>query len=635
MKIKSISIIFLAATAAFACKPETTLEPASPVKAGEQITITASSEGNPTKTVLQSDGKSIWWQADDSINLFYGPSVGGAKFDNTATEPSAVTTFTGTLNSVIGASEDAAAADKKFWGIYPYDASTELTADGTIKRYLPLGAQLTKEGTFAPMAFPSVACSDNLTLKFYNVCGALAIDVEEEDVISISLKGNNGEMLDGDAVITLTDGKPQVTSLDAGVDTITLYPDNTAGTFEKGKTYYMAVLPTSFTKGVTITLNKKAGEPVVLSTDKELKIERNKTNALTAKAPEAEKAPALERVWGWYSEGTNLWTKNVTAISITHPDGYGMARGLAMDDEYIYLPKSSGFAALAAVKITDGSVQVSGNVTGVNVGGTFKTSFVRVMKNTDASVNGGKDILILSNLTEANAANVVTYAYTSGITAAPVILAQYAWDSANNVADWRRYGDRFFLTGTWQDGKIYMPSYNANKSVILSVANGARTAVTQIAAGATNSPDGNKDLTVYPGSNNLFFTNASIANLVAPTGGKSNGWDEYTLSASSAKGIGTYGYNFFEFNGKNYIAYARISGNKAWIEVIEDNGDLISSLEAQAGLLKSPIHSADNLDAEHATGGFADCAVRIVDGTVYIAALTRDGGLVVDKLILK
>ena len=347
------------------------------------------------------------------------------------------------------------------------------------------------------------------------------------------------------------------------------------------------------------------------------------------------KAPAIEHVWGWYSSTDALWTSNVTAISITHPDGYGMARGLAMDDEYIYLPKSSGYAAIAGVKITDGATQVKGSVSGVNVGSTFQTSFVRMMKNTDASVNGGKDILLLSNLTSTDAANLVIYAYTSGIENAPVILAQFAWDSANNVADWRRYGDRFFVTGTWQDGKIYLPSYNANKTVVLSVANGARTAVQQIAAGDA-SPDGIKDLTVYPGSNSLFLTNASIANLVAPTGGTSaQGWDEYKLSASSANGIGTWGYNFFTFNEKNYIAYARTSGNKAWVEVIEDKGDLLASLEAQEGLLKAPIHAADNLDAEHATGGVADCAVRVIDGVVYIASLTRDGGLSVDKLVLK
>lgn len=351
-----------------------------------------------------------------------------------------------------------------------------------------------------------------------------------------------------------------------------------------------------------------------------------------------EPKPALERLWGVYSGEGALWTANVQAISITHPDGYGMARSIAMDDQYIYFPKSSGYAAVGAVSITNPQDQKAGNVSGISGGSTFVTSFARMIKNTDASVNGGKDILLVCNLTETktDAAKLVVYAYKDGFSSAPSVLCAFCYDACNDTNDWRRYGDRFFVTGTWQEGKLYFPSFHSNKTVVLSVANGARTAVTQIAAGADNSPEGIKDLTVYPGTNTLFITNASVANLVAPTGNTvSNGWLEYALSGSSEKAKGTWGYNFFAFNGKNYIAYARIDGKKAWIEVIEDNGDLLSSLEAQAGLIKSPIHDAKDLDKELATGGLADCQVREINGTVYVVAITRDGGAVVNKMVLK
>jgi len=355
---------------------------------------------------------------------------------------------------------------------------------------------------------------------------------------------------------------------------------------------------------------------------------------------EAEKVLTLERVWGFYKEGDTPWfaTTNITAVSIAHPDGYGMARGLAMDDEFIYLPKASGYANVAAVSIADKTVQKALNKSGVAGGSTFATSFVRMIKNTDASVNGGKDILLLCNLTstDSDANQLKLYAYKDGVDAAPTKIAAFCWDSANNVNDWRRYGDRFFVEGDWSNAKVYFPSFNANKTVVLSIANGARTAVTQIAAGAANSPDGIKDITVYPGDNKLFLTNNSIANLVAPTGGKSNGWDEYSLSASSSEAVGTWGYNFFEFNGKKYIAYARIIGEtKAQIEIVEDKGDLLTSLSAKEGLMVSPIHDATDLDKEVATGNAADCCVRVIGDEVYIAALTRDGGCVLDKLYMK
>ena len=355
---------------------------------------------------------------------------------------------------------------------------------------------------------------------------------------------------------------------------------------------------------------------------------------------EAEKVMTLERVWGFYKEGDTPWyaTSNITGVSIAHPDGYGMARGLAMDDEYIYLPKASGYANVAAVSIADKTVQKALNKTGVSGGSTFATSFVRMIKNTDASVNGGKDVLLLCNLTatDSDANQLKLYAYMDGVDAAPTKIAAFCWDGANNVNDWRRYGDRFFVDGDWSNAKVYFPSFNANKTVCLQIANGARTAVIQIAAGAGNSPDGIKDATVYPGDNKLFLTNGSIANLVAPTGGKTNGWDEYTLSASCQEALNTWGYNFFEFNGKKYIAYARIIGEtKAQIEIIEDKGDLLTSLSAKEGLMVSPIHDATDLDKEVATGNLADCCVRVIGEEVYIAALTRDGGLVLDKLYMK
>ena len=352
---------------------------------------------------------------------------------------------------------------------------------------------------------------------------------------------------------------------------------------------------------------------------------------------ETEPTLKVSREWGWYS-GESLWTSNVTAVALGHPDGYGMVRGIAMDDEYLYLPKSTKYSAIAAVKISEPTTQLAGSVTGISGGSNFSTCFPRIIKNTNAEINGGKDILLLCNNSATNSDDnkLSVYAYTNGISAAPAFLCAFAYDTANSMYDWRQYGDRFSVTGNWEEGKLYFPSYHSNKSVILSVANGARTAVTQIAAGE-NSPEGVKDIILYPGSEDLFITNIDGANLVSATGNKTaQGWDEYTLSTACAKAAGTYGYNFFKFNGKNWIAYARITDkNKVWLEIVEDNGNLVSSLEAQAGIMKAPVHSADNLETIHTTGAYADCAVRIINGVPYIATLSRDGGLVLDKLVFE
>ena len=416
----------------------------------------------------------------------------------------------------------------------------------------------------------------------------------------------------------------------------------------------------SSTEGVTIGDLEVSGDAkpftvkyaITLSDVKKFDLEFSNTNSaniriddvkLVAGAgsePEQPKEPAYEHVWGWYSagDGSTLWTANVTAISVTHPDGYGMVRGLAMDDEYIYLPKSSAYAAVAAVKITDPTTQVAGNVTGIAGGSTFVTSFPRVIKNTDANVNGGKDVLLVCNLTatDSDANKLVVYAYTNGIEAAPVVLCAFCWDSANSVNDWRRYGDRFFVTGTWQEGKLWFPSFHANKIVCLSVADGARTAVTQYAAGADNSPEGIKDITVWEGTDTQYLiTNNSVGNLLAPAEGTTNGWNNLVLNFATEKAVGTWGYNFFKFNDKDYVAYAKLDGKKAWIEVKEQQVNLGRTIEYPTVLFQIPIHSAASLDSELTTGGLADCAVRVIDGVPYIAALTRDGAMTVYKLVLK
>ena len=642
--LKTISTIALAALVFASCQEKElevspVLTPDSLIKVGEQITINATHDADQTKTVLQSD-KSIYWSPADQISVLYGDSKGFSKgtFTSQNTAPAATAEFSGTLNTVLGSTEGTSSTPKYLYGVFPASDDAAITVSDYDDELLvvPFKYQQTAvEGSFDPEAVTSVARSSSLDLSFYNVVSVLALTVQEDDVLGIDVENIDKSIIgigcQSMRILFQGDGTPYIWGRNNQTHYVSLDPPAGQDTFTKGKTYYMAVLPGTYNAGVKFTLYKMAGN-IELTIDTPVTAERSKIHAVTLQKPAPK--PALERVFGWYSTSEALWTPNVTAISITHPDAYGMARGLTMDDEYIYLPKSSAYPALAGVKISDPTDQVSCSVSGVDAGDTFKTSFVRMIKNTDSSVNGGKDVLLMSNLSAANGGNIVIYAYPNGITAAPIKLAQFAWDSANEVEDWRRYGDRFFVTGTWQDGKIYLPSFNEGKIVVLSVANGARTAVAQYTA-TTNSPAGIKDLTVYPGDTKLFLTNNSIANLVAADGSKTNGWDTYVLSASSSNGVGTWGYNFFEFNGKNYIAYARISGNKAWIEVIEDKGDLISSLAAQDGLLKAPIHSATSLDAEHATGGVADCCVRIINNVPYIAALTRDGGLVVDKLVLK
>lgn len=608
------------------------------------IPVSISTGEIETKTSYDPEAKKIYWIKEDEIGVVPEDAKENYQFTQTAYGGTkTTTTFTGEVKAAgkhyayypynatmsIGTGPKVSLSD---WQVMPSTGSFNADADILLSEEFNVAAS--GSNSFDKLRFRRLGAFIDIQFK---AGPSLTLDLTSESLCSVTITAESD--LVGDCFLD-----PKTGTFGAIIDgSHSVYVGRAASALVYSSHTFAGVYPQTLAAGskliIEADLNQHKIHKEVTVPAGGITLKAGHIQPLKINLNDADFVPVLRRVWGFYNDVEKKWydTEKITAVSIAHPDGYGMARSLAMDDEYVYLPKSSGYQNVAAISITNPATQKALNVTGVAGGSEFATSFVRVIKNADPSVNDGKDVLLLCNLTSTNsdANQLRLYAYKNGVDSAPAQIAGFCWDAANSVNDWRRYGDRFFVTGTYQEGKVYFPSYNENKSVILSIANGARTAVTQIAAGAANSPTGIKDLTVYPGDNKLFIHNVAVANLVAPTGGKSNGWDEYTLSGSSSKAVGTFGYNFFEFNGKSYIAYARISdGNKAWIEVIEDKGDLLSSLEAQDGLMKSPIHDASDLDKTSATGNIADCCVRVISGVVYIAALTRDGGFVLDTMVL-
>lgn len=635
------------AAVAVSCSKEKELESkVEPQEEGIQVTIVA---GNPeTKTALSGGSESVWTDGDELGVMKPGIMAVYTFAENSIDSGTATTaTFVGSVGSagthyaVHPVASGLTGGNEAMMEILaeqnPANASFDSESDILVSKSFEVSSV---PATISGLQFKRLTSVLKVTLSD----GSSAYDFSSEHIKSLTVT-SSAKNLAGLVLVDLDD-QSMCAPYSNQSKSVTANYAGSGLALNGTNSVYLVISPVTLASGESLTITaetehfkinkvKDLTADIAIAPGRILPI-----NFSVADADVTPKAPALERVWGFYSDDVTGWyaTTNITAVSIAHPDGYGMARGLAMDDDYIYLPKSSAYANIAAVSIADKATQKAVNKTGVSGGSTFATSFVRMIKNDNPSVNGGKDVLLLCNLTatDSDENQLRLYAYKDGVDSAPTKIAAFCYDAANDTNDWRRYGDRFFVTGTWADGKVYFPSYNANKTVVLSIANGARTAVTQIAAGAANSPDGIKDVAIYPGDDELFLTNGSIANLVTPTGSKTaQGWDEYVLDSSSANGVGTWGYNFFQFEGKDYIAYARISGSKAWIEVIEDKGDLLTSLADQDGLLKSPIHSASNLDATHATGGVADCCVRVIDGVVYIAALTRDGGLVLDRMVLK
>ena len=320
-----------------------------------------------------------------------------------------------------------------------------------------------------------------------------------------------------------------------------------------------------------------------------------------------------------------------------------------MDDQYIYIPQNAGGAAvLKAVSITDPTQVKDVNVSGIS-GGTHTLSCVRMVPNTDPAINGGKDILLATNLSLGDGSHLHYYAWLNGIDNAPT---KYMVDDSG-----RRMGDKFIVLGSWKNGEIYLKDYNTGNIV--------RNAMVDTGVGEWPGADGlayargRYDYSasvldaagcigsayVYPGTPKagsdivpgFLVTSTASGHWLANTSGN-------VFASTADLGLGmTHGYNFFadEKTGAKYVAYVAIEAaqDKGSVKVISDfNGTyegLAGVLQAQKVVFEAPVQ--DGMDATvispcpatHSTG---DCVVREVNGTTYMAVMIQNVGISVFKL---
>ena len=238
-------------------------EKVRPEMTNQHLVLTASIEDNvpDTKTQLDADGKFLW-SPGDKINLIFGSGT-GSEFTAINNEPAATTQFEGDLDAITGFDEDA--PDIKFWGIYPYNADNEVFEynDEYCMVFDFPSVQYTGENTWGQKQFAYIGQSKGLAMGFRNVCSGFKFYLENDNIKEIRIKGNNNEFLAGTCLAAMRDKIPTLVAKAANFDKeIILYPPmdatGAAGTFKKSVDgnvvwYYLAVPPTTFSKGVTFT----------------------------------------------------------------------------------------------------------------------------------------------------------------------------------------------------------------------------------------------------------------------------------------------------------------------------------------------------------------------------------------------
>lgn len=204
-------------------------------------------EEDASRTVLQEDGTSIWWNANEEINVFIGEDA-SAKFVSTNTKPQAIATFVG--NALIGYSESSGDFPG-YWAVYPYNA--ENTSDGNSVSLKVKSKQAAAEGTFADKCFPAVARSTNFSLAFWNVCGGARFSVVTEGVQRVVFRSNDGSPMAGKVRVDFgEDDKPQILEVTEPVDSVVLNAKD--GSLVPGANYFAAMLPQMHAQGLTVTL---------------------------------------------------------------------------------------------------------------------------------------------------------------------------------------------------------------------------------------------------------------------------------------------------------------------------------------------------------------------------------------------
>lgn len=626
-QIRFFGIAALAALSFVACNKEQ--EFVVPAEKGELVTITAVREGYvpPTKTVLVNSAE-VWWSPMDRVSVFYGPESEPIVFAGQNEEAAPKAQFTGEIAGYVEGS-------KTLYAIYPVSEKNYVDNQGNFSVSIS-PEQVAVPGSFNTDLFPMVAQSDGLQMSFRNVAGGLKVSVGDEKVnrIVIRANGKDGDPLAGDITVTLKDGVPALTGIISREYEVTLLPPQGEDYFTKGEFYYAVLYPAKLNDGITITLIHGDETPdLVLSSDKAQTVKRSVFGVL-----ENLHTPVLkvEKLWSKVSESGTAWNTYFGGTADTD-------RSIAMDDEYIYLPETRGVAKMWKISVADPETVAEVPVGGVT-GGTHLLSCPRMMPNTSSKVNGGNDVLVVSNLILSDAdEDISLYFYENGTSADPT--------RRNPPRSWwgRRLGDKFTYWGSLQNGAFFFKDFNnlgtpgafiIYKTAWDQVAPNDWWTVRRREVGANESGIGN--FFPFPGQEapieGIYASDNGASYIVCnenpASGGSSSGTFASTVTQASGYYRYAFGFQFFELGGNKYIAYAKKDpedGTALYFFIIGGNADTWKGI-----LDNRKVVYSDHFSGGMSSGfGNADCTMRVIGDEVYFAALRQMNGLSVYKAVFE
>ena len=287
--MKTIRIISVAAAAAMfmACAKENIITPSSQ----ELLPLTfnavaaGSASDDATKTVLAENGRDVLWTAGDAISVCGAAS---AFTSDLAEGSSAETSFSG----------EALAADV-YYAVYPYSAVKTWT-----------GSTAPALNTFADglsICYASTSAED-MAFRFEHLLGYVKFTIDENSgaVTTVNIATNGNEPLAGSFTVDLSSETPSA-SASGSMSHIVMESETPLAPGN----YYIAMLPGTYSQGLTISFLGENGGSDVKSMNTSLTLEAGKIqNIGTVARLDGISTDVNERVIWEGSHNCGNWSGN-------------------------------------------------------------------------------------------------------------------------------------------------------------------------------------------------------------------------------------------------------------------------------------------------------------------------------------
>ena len=320
--MKRLLTLVLAAMAFAACT-QNDVEELSANRADAPETLTVGFEGGDTRIELNEACKTVW-TANDEVSVFFLSDANQLwQYQGETGER------TGTLKCI-----DRGVAGEKMQRVvvaYPYNTSYTLNRiNANLIASLP-AVQSYKEGSYGSEGNIMVAQSEFTQFSLKSVCGWLRVELTGEGQIvkSITLRGNAGEQVAGliyvdtataEATLASEMGEAsdeeQVGGVGGGLEfdntvftEVTLDCGDGVTLGAEATAFYIALLPQTFEKGMTIEINYANGNSQPLVCENSITISRNHISPIGIEANEEADVPTNQL---WYT-ATALVEPNITS----------------------------------------------------------------------------------------------------------------------------------------------------------------------------------------------------------------------------------------------------------------------------------------------------------------------------------